>query len=32
MFIKGVPARKFNTYVTEAELKGRQAKEIQAEI
>lgn len=32
MFMKGVPARKFNTYTTDAELKGKQAREIQAGI
>ncbi|KAH9223011.1 putative maltose permease [Leptodontidium sp. 2 PMI_412] len=29
MFIKGVPAREFKTYVTDAQLRGEQAKEIQ---
>jgi hypothetical protein len=30
MFFKGVPARKFRKYVTEAEVKGREAKVIEA--
>lgn len=30
MFIKGVPARKFKKYVTEAEVMGREAKGIEA--
>jgi MFS transporter, SP family, general alpha glucoside:H+ symporter len=30
MFMNGVPARKFRKYVTEAEVKGREAKVIDA--
>jgi SP family general alpha glucoside:H+ symporter-like MFS transporter len=30
MFMQGVPARKFRKYVTEAEVKGREAKIIEA--
>lgn len=29
MFMKGVPARKFKTYVTDSQLRGQQAKEIE---
>ncbi|KAG9235732.1 general substrate transporter [Amylocarpus encephaloides] len=32
MFMKGVPARKFKGYVTDAELRGREAKAAQEEI